>query len=184
MTTLRLRQDGTYEEVGEYNPLPVAVIPDPNVIIPVRTVQPFDTGWVDIKSIVTASIYTAGDVVGDPILFSGLPKAGLIDTVLVLDEDKEEISSNLVLFDDVPTDVADHDIFVVAAVDYSKQIGDIPVTAADYSTYSGSSFATVNNIAQLFIAPAGRLTVYWVTRGTPTIAAEKRLWLRLLGYGI
>ena len=98
-------------------------------------------------------------------------KRGRIETVLVIDEDKEEIACNLAVFDVAPTLVDDHDIFVVAVGEYNRQVGDIAVTAADYSTYSGSSFATVNNVGLRYQTPGG-LVVYWVTRGTATIAVD------------
>ena len=144
--------------------------------------QPFDTGWIGIAGIAPSSAYTTGDVVGDPIVFAGLPGSGVIETVMVLDEDKEEIASNLAIFSEAPTDVDDHDIFVIGVGEHHKQEGDIAVTNADYSTYSGSSLATVRNVGQHFDAPEGRLTVYFVTRGVPNIAAGKVLLVRFLGH--
>ena len=142
---------------------------------------PFDTGWIALQGILTASIYTAGDVIGDPMVITGLPKHGRIETVRIIDEDKEEISSNLAIFNELPADVDDHDIFVVAQGDLTKQIDDIPITNADYSTYSSSSFASVGNLGKEFNAPEKQLIVYWVTRGTPTIAASKVMLVRFLG---
>lgn len=144
--------------------------------------EPFDTGWIAITGTVPASIYTTGDVVGNPILFDGLPKSGEITSVVVVDEDKEEIRCDLAVFNETPADVDDHDIFVIAQGEHHKHLGDIPVTNADYVTYSGSSHATVRDADFDFIAPEGRLTVYWVTRGAPTLAAGKLMWVRFLGH--
>ena len=143
--------------------------------------EPFDTGWLTVNG-TTTTIYITGDVVGQPISLTGVPKRGRIETVLVIDEDKEEIASNLAVFDEAPTLVADHDIFVVAVGEYNRQVGDIAVTNADYSTYSASSFATVNNVGLRYSTDKGSLVVYWVTRGAPTIAADKTLRVRFLGY--
>ncbi len=168
------------------NPFPASLDADDRTVLSpegmtgVTPVQ-FDTGWVSVNGIVFASAYTAGDVVGTPV-FLPVPKRGRIETVLVIDEDKEEIASNLAIFDEAPTVVADHDIFVVGVNDYSKQVGDIPITNADYSTYSASSFASANNLGHRFTTEAGSLVVYWVTRGTPTVAAGKILRIRFLGY--
>ena len=143
---------------------------------------PFDTGWVTVNGIVAASLYTTGDVVGEPITLPDIPTQGRMETVLVIDEDKEEIACNLVIFDKAPTVVADHDIFVIGVDEYSQQVGDIPITNADYSTYSGSSFAQVNNLGARFGTASGSLVVYWVTRGGPTVAAGKVLRIRFRGY--
>lgn len=130
----------------------------------------------------TASVYIALDAVGDLFEIPGLPDSGEIRTVLVQDEDKEEISAVLHLFDEgLITPTADHDPFSVAVVDMQKQIGEIPVTNADYSTSNLSSFATVQNLGFQFNAPKGILYSQWKTLGTPNIAASKRLQVRFLG---
>ncbi len=144
--------------------------------------EPFDTGWLTIVDAATAAIYTTGDVVGAPLSLTGVPKRGRIETVLIIDEDKEEIACNLAVFDEAPTLVADHDVFVVAVGEYNQQVGDISITNADYSTYSGSSFATANNLGFRYQTDKGSLVVYWVTRGAPTIAVNKTLRVRFLGY--
>jgi hypothetical protein len=147
----------------------------------VRPIQ-FDTGWIIVPGIVTASAYTALDAFGVPFEISGLPTSGRFETVLVQDEDKEEIASVLHLFNGrLLTPTADHDAMSVAIVDMDKQVGEIPITNADYSTSAISSFGTVSNIGLHFVAPGGRLTCQIKTLGTPTIASAKRTAVRFLG---
>lgn len=142
--------------------------------------QPFDTGWFQLQGH-TTSIYAADDVVGLALVMP-VPKSGTIETVLFNDEDKEELATNLICFNEAPTIVDDHDIFVVGVGDYEKQEGDIAITNADFSTYSASSLATVNNLGMRFDAPRGTLIVYVQTSGTPTIAAQKQWAFRFKGY--
>lgn len=143
--------------------------------------EPFDTGWLVIGGTLAASIYATGDAVGTPV-HGKVPKRGVINTVLVLDQDKEEIRCDLSIFDSHITITPDHDAFDVVAKDMLSQIVVIPVTNADYVTYANSSYATVPNAGYQFTAPNGEITIQWVTRGAPTIAANKRLAIRFLGY--
>ena len=150
-------------------------------IVPVSP-KTFDTGWIDIGGIATASLYTALDAVGNPFELRDMPESGEIRTVLVQDQDKEEIACVLHLFDEsLETATADHDALNVVANDMNKQAGEISITNADYSTSANSSFATVGNLGILFNAPRGVLYGHWKTLGAPTIAASKRLMVRFKG---
>ncbi len=145
---------------------------------------PFDTGWIDVGGIDYASAYTALDAVGDPFSLKGLPKAGEIRTVLLMDEDKEEIATVLHLFSELlenPT--ADDAAFKVFPVDLTKQIGEIQITNADYSTSDSSSLATVGGLGLQFTAPKGPVYCQLKTLGAPNIAALKRLAVRFQGIG-
>ncbi len=144
--------------------------------------RPFDTDWINITGMATASVYTALDAVGNLFEVPGLPLAGEIRTVLIQDQDKEEIASVLHLFDaSLITATGDHDAFDVVAADMQKQVGEIPISNADYSTSANSSFATVANLGFRFTAPSGILYCQWKTLGTPTIAVSTRLQVRFLG---
>ena len=143
---------------------------------------PFDTDWIDIGGIATASVYTALDAVGGPFQLTHLPLTGEIRTVLVQDEDKEEISSVIHLFDEpLETVTADHAPFDVVSNDMNKQVGEVMVTGAEYTTSANSSFATVDGLTIRFTAPNGILTGHYKTLGTPNIASSKRLMVRFLG---
>lgn len=143
---------------------------------------PFDTDWIDIGGIATASVYTALDAVGDPFQIPDLPLTGEIRTVLVQDEDKEDISSVIHLFDSpLETKTADHDPFDIVSNDMNKQVGEVLVTGAEYSTSANSSFATVDGLTIRFTAKGGMLIGQYKTLGTPNIAASKRLMVRFLG---
>lgn len=144
--------------------------------------RPFDTDWIDIGGIATASLYTVLDAIGRVFELKDLPLSGEIRTVLVQDQDKEEIASVLHLFDaPLVTPTADHDALNVVAADMQKQVGEIPISNADYSTAANSSFATVQNLGFRFTAPNGILYGHWKTLGAPTIAASTRLQVRFLG---
>ena len=146
--------------------------------------EPFDTGWLDVDGIDYGSAYTALDAVGNPIPVKGVPKAGEIRTVLVMDEDKEELAYVLHLFSELLEDpTADDAAFDVQPVDLTKQIGEIQVTNADYSTSAGSSLATVGGLGLQFAAPKGPVYCQLKTLGVPNIAATKRLAVRFLGIG-
>ena len=149
---------------------------EPVCIFPIREY------WIDIGGMATASVYVALDAVGKVFEMRNLPLSGEIRTVLVQDQDKEEIASVLHLFDaSLVTATADHDAFDVVAADMQKQVGDIPITNADYTSAGNSSLATVQNLGFRFTAPNGILYGHWQTLGTPTIAASKRLQVRFLG---
>ena len=128
--------------------------------------EPFDTGWLTIGDIATASVYISGDAVGGPVR-AVVPKKGTINTIMVLDEDKEKITCDLAVFDGNINITADHDAFDVNVQDMLRQVLSIPVTNADYVTYANSSYATVPNAGLQYTAPRSELIIQWITRGAP-----------------
>lgn len=149
----------------------------------VGSVRPFtfDTGWRTIQGIGTGAAYATGDAVGLLFPTGSIPSTGRIETVYIIDEDKEELACDLALFDSSITVTADNAAFDVAVADMTKQVGVIPITNADYVTYANSSYATVRNVGHHYTTSGNGLLVQWVTRGAPNIAASKRLLVRFLG---
>lgn len=150
-------------------------------VIKIRPV-PFDTGWLTVP-LVTGAAYATGEAVGSPPFPSGsVPKKGTINTIMVIDQDKEELAGDLAIFDNIIVATDDQLAFDVAVVDMPSQVLSIPITSADYVTYANSSYATVPNAGYQYTAPKGVLYTQWVTRGAPNFATGTRLLVRYLGY--
>lgn len=143
--------------------------------------EPFDTGWLSVP-LISGAAYATGEAVGLPFTSGRIPKKGVINTLLVMDQDKEELACDLALFDKIIKATADQAAFNPAARDMLSQIASIPVTNADYVTYANSSFASVPNVGLQYTAPRGEFFIQWVTRGVPNFAADKLLMVRFLGY--
>ncbi|KKN02082.1 hypothetical protein LCGC14_1121330 [marine sediment metagenome] len=144
--------------------------------------EPFDTGWLTVP-LVTGAAYATGEAVGgQPFSTGAIPKKGTINTIMVMDEDKEELACDLAIFDRLITATADQAAFDVKPEDMLSQVGSILITNADYVTYANSSYATVPNVGYQYTAPEGLLLIQWVTRGVPNFATGKLLVVRFLGY--
>lgn len=139
--------------------------------------QLYDSGLLPVPGITAASVYTAGDAVGTMFVIEGVPRNGTIQTGVYLDKDDEGIETELIIFNKSIVRVADHDPFGVSDGDLDSLVGHI-----SFSTFLdliNNQSSTASGLFLTYTAPAGRLWVQMVTRGTPTIAAANMPQFRL-----
>lgn len=137
---------------------------------------------------VDTSAYAAGDLIGSAAIM--LPKAlgvghkeraGLIQSVTIIDLAKQAADIDVVFFDEKPTGTTftDNAAFDPADADLDKIIGYASVT--DYSSFNDSAIGQVNNLVIPFVlADLGApLWAALVSRGTPTFSAAADLTLKV-----
>lgn len=129
--------------------------------------------------------YTANDAVGGTLTFANpvraVNKGGLIKTALLIDDDKEDAATDLVLFSAAFTATPDADAFDVTDADLENCIGVIQFGTADYHDFNDNSIAVIQNVDLAFTA-SGTSSLYGqlVTRGTPTYTAVTDLTVKLV----
>lgn len=134
---------------------------------------------VSVTPTITAGAYSAGDVVGGLITFS-LPTAGaggVINQIVIADDDNEKAQAVLYLFDSAPTTIADNAAFAPAIADLAKLVAVIAVASADFTTVNSNAYAIKTAINQTYKGSA--LYMYCVCVATPTYTAVTDLIFKL-----
>jgi len=115
-------------------------------------------------TISAAAIYASGDAVGG-LITVGKPSQPVLQSIVLVDDDKENATTDLILFRRSVTVAADNAAFTLQNTDDDAVIG--YVTFDTYKDFGSHSVAQVTNLALLI--PAGdSLYGQLVTRGTPT----------------
>lgn len=127
--------------------------------------------------------YTDGDVVGGLLTFAipGPTGYGVLNCIVVVDDDNEGADLDLFLFSSAPTTIADDAAFTPSAADLKKLIYKCAIASGDYATENSLQFVIKNNLDTVFETDGGsNLYGYLVCNGsTPTYAADKTLHIRL-----
>lgn len=123
---------------------------------------------------VTAGAYTAGDAVGELLIFANAARTtgggGVVKSVVIVDDAGQDVEMELWLFYDTITDVADN-------APWAPTEGDLHKLDAIISTADGAWFAAgTPSVARVECSQrysCGGLNLYGklVTRGAPTFAA-------------
>lgn len=133
---------------------------------------------VRVTPTVTAALYDANDVIGGLLTFSPVPDDGFIVSVKLVDQAKQAGAYQLVLFDSLPTTIADAAAYDIADADLLKIVGAIHLTDtagadkfdfSDNKIYSRNSLVIPYQLAQGNTASA--LYGFLIALGTPTYAA-------------
>lgn len=131
--------------------------------------------------VIDTAAYAAGDLVGSAAIdltpavkSDGLsPSSGVVQSVVVVDEDKQSINLDVYLFDSNPsnTTFTDNAAFNPADADLDGLIGVASVT--DWKAQSTNSVGQSLNLGMPFALAAGAESIYavLVTRGAPTYSA-------------
>jgi hypothetical protein len=133
---------------------------------------------IQVTPTLDTNAYAANDRVGSIMTFT--PFIGVerpqftIQSIVVIDEAKQSIEADLLLFAASPT-VASADNAAIDITDAQMKanfVGSVTIYAADYKALANSSCATVRNIG-LTLQPDASNSFYGVlvTRGAPTYAA-------------
>lgn len=131
---------------------------------------------------ISTSIYASGDAIGGQIdiypsdEYGNLRKPCLLQSAHLLDDDKENTTTDLILYKSDPTAVSDNAAYTITAADEDDILGII--TFDTYKDFGSHSLAQILNIA-LPIPPQAAIYGQLVTRGTPTYTATDDLRLSL-----
>lgn len=137
---------------------------------------------LDVSLTPDTNIYTAGDVVGGLITFP-LPlgrtmEGGILQSVVLIDDDSEAAALTLYLFDAQPSAIADQAAFAPTYADLQKLIRPVAFASADYVTVGSDDYIIVDDING--VLPVNQLYGYLVCAGTPTYAAPLTIRLFIL----
>jgi hypothetical protein len=143
-----------------------------------RTLPANDSTGIAVQ---IAGAYTANDVVGGLLTFTlgGAIGGGILNSILLVDDDSEGAALDLYLFNAAPTTIADDAAFAPVVADLKKLITKISIVAGDYVTVNGNDFALKETMNHIFSAVNGLIYGYLVCTGTPTYTAATDLYLEL-----
>ena len=133
---------------------------------------------------VTAGAYSANDVVGATLTFSGVPSRGFIVSVTVVDQAKQAGALQLVLFDSLPTNIADNGTYDIADADLLKIVGAVHLTdtaGADKFDFSDNKIYMRQALVIPYQLAAGSTALYafLIALGTPTFAATNDVQIQI-----
>lgn len=133
---------------------------------------------------VDTSAYTAGDAVDGLKTLTealrGADQAGVIEQVVVADQDGQEAALDIFIFDSEVTGGTDNAAYAPLEAELKACLGVISVTAADYAATGNGSVATVNPSFSLQLESSQSLFFQVVTRGTPTYAGTDNLQVKFV----
>lgn len=131
---------------------------------------------------ISTGIYADGDLLGTKMSLNSAAKknggAGLIQSVTIIDLDKEDANIDVIFFEGNPsgTTFTDNTALDIADADMSQILGFTTVT--DYADFSDNSVAFSRNLAIPFDLDSGKiLYACLVVRGTPTYTATSDIIL-------
>ena len=131
---------------------------------------------------IDTNAYTANDVVGGLLTFNvtSPSNVGVINKLVIADDDNEKAAGSLFLFNAAPTSIANNAAGALAIADLKKIVSVIAVAADDYVTINGNAYAVIDDINDVYKADGkGCLYGYFICSGTPTYTAATDLTLTL-----
>lgn len=136
-----------------------------------------------VSPTVATSAYSDGDVVGGLLEFDVSDfrvNGGIINQLVMIDEDSQAEPFYLYLFDALPTTIADDAAFAPTIADLQKLCAVISVEAGDYVTINSLDYVIKSDINNVFSSNTGKLYGYLVaTGGTPDYTNADTLQLTL-----
>lgn len=135
------------------------------------------TPLIPIPGIGAGVAYADEDAFGLPFTIDGIPRSGIIQTLLVVDEDDENLDVDLFLFRGPISQPTDNSAYAPTANDLNRFEG--LVSNAFRHGVSGATVGNNDGIGKSYHAPEGRLHCQAVARGALSIAAGKRYMVAL-----
>jgi hypothetical protein len=133
-----------------------------------------------VNPTIDTDAYTANDVVGGLLSFDvskTSTNGGIINQVILADEDAVAASLILYLFESAPTTFADDAAFAPVIADLNKIVAKIPIST--YTTVNSLAFAIVDGINSIFVSTNSILYGYLVAVGTPNYTTADGITVRL-----
>lgn len=137
---------------------------------------------------VSTSAYTANDCVGALLAAPGIDGSGLIRKIKILDKAAQSEPYKIHFFDQQPSTIANDAAMALSDADGQKKIGQITITATNYTSENGGAF-TVALIdgsdcdIDFRYLPDGKIYIYMECTDTPDYVAatdlEITLWVWL-----
>ena len=119
---------------------------------------------------VTAGAYSANDVVGGRLKFSGL-RVGTLQSITICDNAAQAVDYILVLFESQPTNITDNDTFDITDADLDKIIyQDSLTSASNRQAFTDNSYHFLYNLDVPLRSAGGTVYGFLITPGTPTYA--------------
>ena len=128
---------------------------------------------------VTAGAYTANDVVGGLLTFSGL-RNGTLQAITICDNATQAVNYLLVLFESAPTGIDDADTFTIADADLAKIIyQDSLTSASNRQAFAANSYNYLYGLSVPIWSAGGTVYGFLITTSTPTYAATSDITVTL-----
>lgn len=129
---------------------------------------------------VTAGAYSANDVVGGLLTFTGL-KQGTLQSITICDKASQTGEYDVVFFDSEPTGINNNDTFDIADADLEKIIyfDSFPDAAATRQVFNDNSFSFLWNLDVPLWTTGGSLYAFLIAKGTPTYAGTSDITVTL-----
>jgi len=130
---------------------------------------------------ITAGAYGALDVVGGMLTFnvSGTPQGGILNRVIVVDDDNEKAVLTLYLFGTKPSTIADNAAFTPAVADLKALFAKVAIAADNYVTLNSNAIAIIDDVNCVLPANNGQIYGYLVCTATPTYTATSDLTITI-----
>ena len=132
---------------------------------------------------ITAGAYTSGDALGGLLTFGGATilasGSGIIQKVVITDDDNELQPIDLVLFNQTFGATADNAAFAPSDADLQNCIGHISVAATNYSSFDDNAVATKRNVGFPFTAVGTGLFGQMVIRDVGGYAATDDITIKI-----
>lgn len=137
-----------------------------------------------VNPTITLTAYTENDVVGvgGPLEFdvsSLIVNGGLINQAILIDEDSQEETYRLFLFEALPTTINNGDAFVPTIDDLNKLVAVIDFATSSYVTVNSMDYCIVEDINNVFVTSTGKIYGYLVATDTPDMAKVDAITIRL-----
>jgi hypothetical protein len=153
----------------------------------VSTASPLPTNgvWATLTAApaVTAGAYSANDVVGGLLTFTGAVRAtggrAKIHSITFTDKGVTANVLNLWLFSDAPATIADNGAFAPTDAELLTLVGVVQIAAADYLVATDNQAATKLNVGLVYNVTATSLFGYLECVATPTYASTSDIKIRI-----
>lgn len=126
---------------------------------------------------VETGIYASGDALGEQQSVR-LPEHCLLQTVVVVDRDKEDVGFDIVLYGRAPGGTTDNAAYDPTDDELENCLG--TVTVSGYKDFNDNAVATMVSVGISLWLPEGVLYFQAVSRGTPTYTATSDLRVRFV----
>jgi hypothetical protein len=128
---------------------------------------------------VTIGAYSANDVIGGRLKFTGL-RVGTLQSITVCDNAAQSVDYTLVLFEAQPTDITDNATFDIADADLPKIIyQDELAASATRQAFTDNSYSFLWNLDVPLWSTGDAVYGFLITSGTPTYAATNDITVAL-----
>lgn len=133
---------------------------------------------------VTAGAYSANDVVGGVLRFTGF-KQGTLQSITIIDKAAQSVDYFIVFFESQPTTIVDNATFDIADADLDKIIyEDVLTAAATRRAFTNNSYHFLYDLDIPMLGADSDIYAFLITTGTPTYAATSDIVVAVQRAGI